>query len=254
MNAKEDAVRQYFDRPLYLTSHRHAIKIRAMVVKELLGAVDDARIVDFGCGDGSLSIPLLSPKNSLTLVDLSEQMLELAASRIPEHCKSNVQITNAELTEFHPAAPFDVVICIGVLAHVKSVEEAIEKIVQCLKPGGQAVLELTPHDKPLGGLLCPHHAIRRAFAGNPLGYELNRMTIAQLIGIAARNGLEFVTRRRHSIALPTMRFWSDKWLFQFTLFTLRNPLLSRIGTEHILLFRKKTDSISTRDCRKRWRR
>src|SRR4030095_7906271 len=90
MNRKDDAVRTYFDLPLYLTSHRSAIKVRAIVVKELLGAVDNARIVDFGCGDGSLSIPLLGPKNSLTLVDLSERMLSLAANRIPEHFRPNV--------------------------------------------------------------------------------------------------------------------------------------------------------------------
>jgi 2-polyprenyl-3-methyl-5-hydroxy-6-metoxy-1,4-benzoquinol methylase len=238
MSSRIDRVKNFFDQPFYLEGSRHMIAIRLMIVQDLLGAVDHARILDLGCGDGSLSIPLLREMNDVTMVDLSSRMLEIAASRIPAHARNRVHFINMPLHEFVPPAPYDVVLCIGVLAHVPSIEGTMEKIAQCLKPGAVALVEFRPNPDPLASLLSPYYAVRKLFFRNPQGYRTNEMSLKRLLHIAACNGLTLRRKRRHSFPVPGMAFWSHRCLYRYTLFTLNNRFLSKLGIEHIMLFTK----------------
>jgi SAM-dependent methyltransferase len=57
-------------------------------VQELVRLSGDARVLDIGCGDGSISLPLLTGKTSLTLLDLSAKMLSIAKYRGMHRLKS----------------------------------------------------------------------------------------------------------------------------------------------------------------------
>lgn len=236
MSLNTDQVREFFDGPFYLEHGRPIIQVRSMIVRELLGSVVGGRIVDLGCGDGSLSIPFVEEASELTLVDLSLRMLELAEGRIPDRCIGKVGLINGPLSDFNPDTTYDVVLCVGVLAHVPSIEDAIKKISQCLKPGGKAVIEFTPNPNPLGKLLFPYYWLRRTLSGTSMGYSTNKIPLAQLLEIAGRNGLSFVRMKRHYFPLPTMALWPMDWLYKYTLFSMKNKLMSKIGTEHIMLF------------------
>ena len=146
MGPRIERVKNFFDQPFYLERSRRVIAIRSMIVQEFLGPIDHSQILDLGCGDGSLSIPLLRETNEVTMVDLSSRMLEIAASRIPAELRNRVQLINLPLQDFLPSTPYDVVLCIGVLAHVPSIEGAIEKIAQCLRPGAVATCAAKVYD------------------------------------------------------------------------------------------------------------
>jgi 2-polyprenyl-3-methyl-5-hydroxy-6-metoxy-1,4-benzoquinol methylase len=245
MNTREtlsvEIVQEFFNRPDYLERTPYRGVVRAVIVREMLGALEHARILDLGCGDGSISIPLLGDNNELTLVDFSTRMLGIAAERVPDHQRARVSVTHAAVHEFKPSSPYDVVICLGVLAHVPSIEDALSKIAECLKPGGRAIVELTPDPLGFKKILLPYYALRRVFSKTPgfskgARYQLNRMDASQLVEIAASRGLTLRSVRRHSFPLPGMSFWPDRWLRRYTLFTLRNRLFSRFGLEHVMLF------------------
>ena len=121
MTDNQDKIQQAFDQPQrYLTGTVYNITIRMETVQDFVrgrGRVE--RILDIGCGDGSLSLQLLNPDTRITLLDRSEAMLRTAASRIPDSLKANVSIVNDNLlTTELPTDEFDLIICVGVLAYV----------------------------------------------------------------------------------------------------------------------------------------
>lgn len=231
-------VEKFFDSSFYLEKSRHIIEVRRKVIQDIVGRVENARILDIGCGDGSLSLPLLGQHNHLTMIDLSKRMLEISASQVPEAAKARVKLVNASVDEFEPDGLYDIILCVGVLAHVPSIEATITKIASCMKPGALAVVEFSPNPNPLNKLFFPYYFVRRLISGAAIGWETNKVPMKSLLEIFRENGLVQFTDRRHSFPLPTMAHWPYKWLHGYTLLTLNSPLFSRIGVEHIMEFRK----------------
>src|SRR5438552_742750 len=129
MYVKASQVKAFFEKPdLYLKSSRKNISVRTTIVKELLGDLSGFRVLDLGCGDGSISLQFLPDMESLTLVDLSSAMLERAVRATPIEYRSRVQYVNLDLSDFHSTQKYDVVLCLGLLAHVESIEQTIERV------------------------------------------------------------------------------------------------------------------------------
>jgi 2-polyprenyl-3-methyl-5-hydroxy-6-metoxy-1,4-benzoquinol methylase len=145
MVTKVDHVQTYFEQPeQYLSRRTFEIRIRAETVKEWVGRSEGLRILDIGCGDGSISLPLLTETTRITLLDLSSNMLSIARSKVPLEIAENVETINQDFSAAHfESQSFDLIVCIGVLAHVNSPAEFIAKIVSLLKPGGSIVIECT---------------------------------------------------------------------------------------------------------------
>ncbi len=238
MSLITDQVKEFFDSPFYLEHGRPIIRVRSIIIKELLGSAVGCRIVDLGCGDGSLSIPFVEDATELTLVDISPRMLELAKDQVPKQFIEKVSLINVPLSDFNPENTYDIVLCVGVLAHVPSIEDTVKKISQCIKPGGQIIIEFTPNPNPLGKLLFPYYWMRRTLSNAPKGYSTNKIPLNQLMIISKKNDLNFVRMRRYYFPLPTMAWWPMNWLYKYTLFSMKNKLMSKIGTEHIMLFSK----------------
>lgn len=238
MSLIAEQVGEFFDSPFYLEHGRPIIEVRLIIVKELLGPVAGDQILDLGCGDGSLSIPFVEDASKLTLVDISLRMLEHARNLIPNRFIEKVDLINKPLSDLNPVTTYDVVLCLGLLAHVPSIDDAIKLIAQCIKPGGKVVIEFTPNPNPLGKILFPYYWLRRKLSNVPDGYSTNKIPLAQLMAIFKLNGLSFVRMKRHYFPVPTMAWWPKGWLYKYTLFTMTNKLMSRIGTEHIMLFSK----------------
>src|ERR1051326_4328504 len=142
MTTRNEQVKSLFDQTEIYLGKNFNISMRAKMVRELLGELTDTRILDLGCGDGSISLQFAHPGNDLTLVDLSEQMLAIARQRA-EQLDLCIRFINTDLMQLEAAQHFDVIICLGVLAHVAAVEATIDKIAGLLNPGGRVVLQFT---------------------------------------------------------------------------------------------------------------
>lgn len=120
----------------------HARRLYQYVVGEVTCAVagmSAPRVLDLGCGTGALAARLLDaiPGCSLTGVDLSPRMVEVARARLTG--RAEVLLGDAERLPFHDDA-FDVVVCNDSFHHYPDPERATFQAWRVLAAGGALVL------------------------------------------------------------------------------------------------------------------
>lgn len=156
-STNDQLVRDAFAQPQwYLTKTAFNIRIRLETLRHFLGGGSYPEILDLGCGDGSLSVPLLTAGNQLTLVDRSRTMLDIAAAQVPSARAKQVTYVNDNVVSV-PLAPrtFDLVVCVGLLAYIEDLPSFVAKLRSLVKPGGTLILECSDGT----------HFVRRAFRG-----------------------------------------------------------------------------------------
>jgi 2-polyprenyl-3-methyl-5-hydroxy-6-metoxy-1,4-benzoquinol methylase len=236
----DNKVKFFFNKSDYLKNSSDRISIRSTLVKDFLGDINNARILDIGCGDGSLSLQFLNKTNSITFVDISDKMLEKVREKVPLDLVSNALLINDSFDAVSNDDFFDIVICVGVIAHVPSVDLLFNKIAKALKNNGLLILETTPNPYPIGRFMLPYYFLRDLIFGSLPKYHKNRLKIADLLKATKSRGFEQLRVIRYSFPLPGMSHWPHSLKLRYTLFTLNNKLMSRFGSEHIFLFQKKT--------------
>lgn len=103
------------------------------------------RILELACGTGLWSQRLLPLASSLTLVDGSRQMLDLAARRLRP---AGVQCIQANLFDWKPEGKFDTVFFSFWLSHVppQRFTEFWHLVANCLAPGGRVFFIDSQHE------------------------------------------------------------------------------------------------------------
>lgn len=107
-------------------------------VVELLSPRPGERILDLGCGDGALTIKLLSFGCKVMGVDSSLEMIKAAKS-----LKLDVQVMDGQALRFNNE--FDAVFSNAALHWMNKPERVIAGVWHALKPGGRFVGELGGH-------------------------------------------------------------------------------------------------------------
>lgn len=104
-------------------------------------------VADLGCGTGNAAELLAPIVRKVIAVDQSEPMLAAAAKRL-EHF-SNVQFVRGELESLPIAsATVDAAVCVLVLHHLDSPQNAVNEMARVLRPGGIAmVVDMVEHDR-----------------------------------------------------------------------------------------------------------
>lgn len=234
----DNRVKLFFNKLDYLKNSSDRIIVRSRIVKKYLGDLKNVSILDIGCGDGSLSLQYLDESNYLTMVDISDNMLRRVSEQIPNALKSNVRLVNDSFEIIGDTEQFDVILCVGVIAHVPVVDDLLKKIVTLLKPNGYLIIETTPNPYPIGKLLFPYYCLRSSITGQSPGYNKNRLKVADLIDCLIESEFSLIQSIRYSFPLPGMSHWPQSLKLRYTLFTLNNSLMSKFGSEHIFLFKK----------------
>jgi ubiquinone/menaquinone biosynthesis C-methylase UbiE len=143
MTESEEVILEAFERPQwYVTSQAFNIKIRVETIKEFTKNLKPENILDIGCGDGSLSLPLLTERNHITFLDRSKSMLDLVLARIPSGWTDRIGLINLDFMDATlEEQAFDLIICVGVMAYIVDRRSFIRKIASLLKPGGTLIIE-----------------------------------------------------------------------------------------------------------------
>ena len=216
MSSRIDEVKSLFETPAwYLDRRQFNINIRTETVEELVAKLAPKQILDIACGNGSISMPLLKPTNRLTLLDLSSAMLANAKSRIPEGLAGNVRLINEDFFKADLAPhSFDLIICLGLIAHVDSPKALVSRIAELLTPGGVVIMESTDSSHFLNWPAVLYHGILEAFGH--MKYALTLTTTDQIIEMFAAKGLELSAIFRYSVPeVPGInRFVSQKNLYR----------------------------------------
>ena len=109
-------------------------------VEKQLDAPLDKEILDFGGGTGLLSLPLAKQAKSVTLVDISEKMLEQARLKAEQQDIKNIQFLEQDLLKNPLEQEFDLIVVCRVLHHMPDVDVALSLFHQYLREGGQLLI------------------------------------------------------------------------------------------------------------------
>ncbi len=248
MSNRIDQVKSNFADELYLQRMDFNIRVRKETVQGFVGDAVAQTILDIGCGDGAISIPLLRPHNQLTLLDVSSNMLSIARSRIPTEFAANVKAINEDFMQVElPLQAYDLILCLGVLAHAESPLDVIAKMVSLVKPNGSIIIENYDSQHPVSRLFDLYLAIKRAFLPSP--YSLSSLSAAEVVEICGNHGLQLAALYRYYLPVPGMtRVFSNDSMYKLirsVYGTHTNNYRAWLGSECIYHFRKLAKEIQT---------
>ena len=125
-----------FDSPknIFLTN------LVCQAVGKQIDLLSDKEILDFGGGTGLLTLPLAKQAKSVTLIDISEKMLEQARLKAEQQDIKNIQFLEQDLLEKPLEKEFDLVVVCRVLHHMPDLDVSLSLFHQHLKEDGQLLL------------------------------------------------------------------------------------------------------------------
>src|SRR5687768_1070532 len=108
---------------------------------EMAGVGDGQRVLDIATGIGEPAVTAarrVGPAGRVLAVDLSPQMLEIAAERVAAEGFSNIEFLEADAGALDlPEKSFDAVLCRFGLMFLPDVDAALERVLRLLVPGGR---------------------------------------------------------------------------------------------------------------------
>jgi len=157
-------IRERFDNDVERFSHLetgNSAQVDSVLSLELIaeaaaGTNPDARsLLDVGCGAGNYSLKILQrlPSLDVTLLDLSQPMLQRAQQRVSVATRGRVCTLQTDIRE----APleeqqFDIIVAAAVLHHLRTEEQwraVLAKLHRTLKPAGTLwIFDLVQHAMP----------------------------------------------------------------------------------------------------------
>jgi ubiquinone/menaquinone biosynthesis C-methylase UbiE len=218
-NSKTDRVKRLFEVPeKYLCPRQYDIQIRVETVKKFTGNLNVARVLDIGCGDGSLSLQLLPRCEELTLLDISSNMLELAQGKIPAERTGDVRLINGGFLGSNlPAQSFDLILCVGVLAHVDSPADVIAEVTRLARPGATIILEFSDSFHFWGMPVVLYQKLLKLLRPEP--YALNRLRRSDVLALCEKNSLAISGLYRYGLPpIGTSKFADQAQMYEMTRF------------------------------------
>ncbi|MBL7085896.1 MAG: class I SAM-dependent methyltransferase [Candidatus Cloacimonetes bacterium] len=235
---KIKVVKEFFNNTdVYLRNNSNII-LRKQIVRKLLKTSFNKNILDIGCGNGTLSLQFLGNENKITLLDISMNMLDIAKNNIPSNRLDSVSLINVDFLEHEFKDTYDIVICVGVLAHVDSVDDTIKKIAKIINPGGKCIFQLTNYSSLIGKMLVGYYWLISTLKRED-SYFVNTIKLKDIVATAKKLNLFPINNINYVSLLPCMGLMNPERRYKFQYFTMNNRIISKFGTEVFILFKKQ---------------
>jgi ubiquinone/menaquinone biosynthesis C-methylase UbiE len=197
MRDKSKIVKELFeDTALYLT-YDYNLQIRKENLEALTRDLKYESVLDMPCGTGSISLPLLKNAKTLTLIDISSNMLSIAKSNIPEDEKHKVTFINDDFFNIDiKTNTYDLVICLGLLAHVNSPEQLLNKLSHIISPGGHLIIQNTDSTHFYSHLIRCYLGLKNIVSKQR--YKLNKVKGSFVEQQVIKNGLQLIKTFRYN--------------------------------------------------------
>ena len=165
---------------------------------------DSGSLLDCACGTGEITAQALKHGNFKTAVlsDISAPMLDIAMSRISDmHVSTTVQYQLIDIFKYNPGIgmKFDVIRCLGLLAHTGSLQKLLEHLKSMLSSDGKIILQssIASH----WGVRFARFLTSKRYA-QKYGYEINYYTIKEIEKYVQLSGLEIKLFQRYNFGWP----------------------------------------------------
>lgn len=122
--------------PFYDEKNSHLDTFEQGKLRIMLGDLKGKKVLDAACGTGRL-IPLLQTKGAtVTGLDISEKMIEIAQKKFP---KAELLVGDMENMPFKDQS-FDLVVAAFAIVHLKYLDKFFEECYKVLKNDGKIIL------------------------------------------------------------------------------------------------------------------
>jgi len=115
-----------------------------------LGRASSGRLLDCAAGTGEITCALLTSGrfSHATVVDVSPAMLQSARGLLMSQIKNvELEFVESDVFTFKPTdSRFDVILCLGLIAHTGRLDILLPHLKSMLTPGGRIILQATLTD------------------------------------------------------------------------------------------------------------
>lgn len=190
------------------------------------------RILDLGCGVGTLSFYMALKGNKIIGVDISKKAVDI--------CRKNVELLNlpikpvflvGDFVRLKFKDKFDFVLCSEVVEHLKDDQKAILKIYNCLKDTGTLILSTPSKNAPL-------HKWGFAKSFDKKVGHLRRYRVDDLIALCKNAGFKIMdTRKTEGVIRNSLfLFHCDFFLKLVNRFTFFSNIITFLDSLALKLF------------------
>jgi ubiquinone/menaquinone biosynthesis C-methylase UbiE len=225
------SVHDFFNTTSNYLHKAFGIRIRAEIVKELVGHPSSKNIIDVGCGNGAISAQFIN-SNEITFLDLSENMIAHVKGALDPKYANNAKYMVGSFLDLEIKDRYNYIFAIGLMAHVPSVPACLSRMKTILHPEGSIIIQFSDYDHWLTRL-----NIRKA---KSYGYTINHLPYSSMKKLVVDHGFKILKEVRFSFLLPGMGRLSDSFLYQYSKLFWKNKIMSKWGTDIIWLLSKST--------------
>jgi ubiquinone/menaquinone biosynthesis C-methylase UbiE len=240
-NEMKDPVAAYFDK--HAEAHKRQFvgigsgasfyfQKRLTLACELAGG-SAGRLLDCAAGSGEITCALLESGRfpHATIVDISPAMLQRARELLSSQVTNvELEFVHSDIFNFKPDSGFDLILCLGLIAHVGRLDVLLAHLKSMLMPSGRIILQTTLTDHA-GTRIVRALTTRRELVQR--GYRISWFSQQDIADACHAAGLRIVEMRRHSLGVPFGdRFWP--WA-NYQLETRLQKWSSRHGADAIYL-------------------
>lgn len=238
---KKEEVKTFFEKTEIYFHFDYNIKLRTEIVAELIGDNHYNNALDMPCGNGMISLKNIKNFNQLTLVDFSENMIALAKGYAAQEKINNVSFFCGDIfdTNFNDEA-FDIIISLGILAHVDDVDKFLTFIQSKVKKGGVIIIQNTNSSHFYSKLIRLYLGVRQLLGKDK--YKLNKVPANQVENSFKKAGftLQKVFRYNQSF-IGFSKLFSNNKKYELTRKWFGNVAHNKnasLGSDYIYLFKK----------------
>jgi SAM-dependent methyltransferase len=168
-----------------------------------LASGSSGRLLECAAGTGEITCALLKSGtfNHATVVDISPAMLQSAKQLLTsEVANAELEFVQSDVFNFKLShSPFDLVLCLGLIAHTGRLDILLPHLKSMLTPSGRIILQTTLTDH-IGTRIVRALTSRSELARR--GYLISWFSRRDIAEACDRAGLRILSMRRHSLGIP----------------------------------------------------
>lgn len=214
MNTSE--VKAFFEKTDVYLTYNYNLRIRAETLGYFIHDLEFDRVLDMPCGTGDISAPFIHKFGRLTMMDFSENMIATAKKRVSDDQKSKVDFVHGDFySHDFGENQYDMVMNIGILAHISNPHEFVKETMKLVKPGGYLIMQNTDSEHWFAKLIHLYLAMRRAVGKDK--YKLNKVAQKDLLSQITAGGFELKDSFKYNQSfLGLSRFFSNDLKYKLT--------------------------------------
>lgn len=202
----------------------HQFRTRLSLVRSLLDRAN-GNLFDCACGTGEITASVLNSGDFSNVVvsDISKEMLISARNLISKNNNiENIIFQNVDIFEYKKTTgqKFDVILCLGLIAHTGRLEDLIRHLKSMLSTKGVILLQSS---------LVEHWGVKfERFIGaksftRKHGYEISYYTVSAIERVVKSSGMKIVKSKKYCFGFPfgdrifgIGNYWLEKFSKRFS--------------------------------------